>query len=116
MTTSTNPATQVRGYCPMGCGQTLFLGDGGYISCSSIKCPAPAAVSDILADDETHHVVELRATDFTIKHPLAERLHGDLFDCTLDEHLTSLTGPPTVPGRYQVRSLGAGDTWTWHRI
>jgi len=38
----------VKGRCPMGCGETLFLGAGGHVTCSFIDCPDPAAVDDWL--------------------------------------------------------------------
>ena len=40
--------TDVRGFCPMGCGETLFLGSGGYVTCSLIGCPRPDAASILL--------------------------------------------------------------------
>lgn len=39
---------KVRGKCPQGCGETLFLGSGGYVTCSLIGCPKPDSVSDML--------------------------------------------------------------------
>jgi hypothetical protein len=39
---------RVAGECPMGCGRTLFLGDGGHVTCSLIGCPAPGAVDELL--------------------------------------------------------------------
>lgn len=38
----------VEGYCPMGCGATLFVGDGGYITCSYVHCPKPEAAHNLL--------------------------------------------------------------------
>ena len=38
----------VKGRCPMGCGETLFLGEGGYVTCSLAECPDPASASEIL--------------------------------------------------------------------
>lgn len=32
----------------MGCGQSLFLGDGGYVTCSYVECPDPAAATRLL--------------------------------------------------------------------
>jgi hypothetical protein len=60
---------RIVGYCPMGCGQTLFVGSGGYLTCSWIECPRPDAVSDLLDDDETQHLVTFGPHDFTIRHP-----------------------------------------------
>ncbi len=38
----------VAGTCPMGCGKTLFLGAGGHVTCSWIKCPDPARADKLL--------------------------------------------------------------------
>lgn len=41
---------QVQGRCP-ACGTAgLFLGDGGYITCSLIDCPQPDAATEVIAD------------------------------------------------------------------
>lgn len=39
----------VQGTCP-GCGMdgTLFLGSGGYVTCSSLSCPEPDAATRVL--------------------------------------------------------------------
>jgi hypothetical protein len=43
----------VTGRCP-ACGTTgLFLGDGGYVTCSLIDCPAPDAASTVLERGKT---------------------------------------------------------------
>nr|WP_281364772.1 DUF6085 family protein [Streptomyces typhae] len=40
----------VQGRCP-ACGAAgLFLGNGGYITCSVIDCPQPDAATEVLAD------------------------------------------------------------------
>lgn len=95
----------VQGYCPMGCGQTLFLGHGGHVTCSYGMCPNPGAVDELLADRETEHVVELDARDFAVQHPLRERLGGELFSCSLHAAIAELPGPPEKPGRYRVRAF-----------
>ncbi|MER5694903.1 DUF6085 family protein [Streptomyces mirabilis] len=42
---------QVQGRCP-ACGRTsLFLGDGGYVTCSIIDCPNPSAADELLHGD-----------------------------------------------------------------
>lgn len=108
---------KVQGFCPMGCGETLFLGSGGYVTCSWIDCPNPTAVSDILANQETEHIVLIGAGDFSLQHPLRERLNGELFNCALHEYLESLTGPPRARGRYRVRHrvriLPGDDSYKW---
>lgn len=39
---------RVKGRCPMGCGQTLCLGNDGYVTCSYSRCPEPEAASKLL--------------------------------------------------------------------
>lgn len=93
---------KVQGNCPMGCGETLFLGEEGHITCSWIKCPDPGAVDTILSTKETEHIVVITDTGFSVKHPLRERVEDDLFSCTLWSDLSGLSGPPAKPGRYRV--------------
>lgn len=100
----------VKGYCPMGCGPTLFLGSGGYVTCSWWRCPDPGAVSDLLDDRESEHVVVIGESTFTVRHPLRERLNDDLAECDLHDWLASLPGPPRLPGRYRASKQG-GDQW-----
>ncbi len=105
-------SAEVQGRCPMGCGNTLFLGSGGYVTCSWHKCPNPGAAADILLDHSHHeHIVVLEAGDYRVQHPLRERLNGELFDCPLDAFLHSLAGPPRVPGRYRVYGSEAPFSW-----
>jgi hypothetical protein len=40
----------VKGRCPACGSETLFVGDGGYLTCSRIDCPHPDAASQILAE------------------------------------------------------------------
>lgn len=102
----------IAGHCPMGCGTTLFVGSGGYITCSFINCPRPDAVAVILAERETEHIVQLKRHDFSILHPLRERLDNELLRCDLHAYLVGLDGPPRQPGRYCARKAIDG-TWTW---
>lgn len=51
----------VQGVCPMGCGKTLFLGSGGYVTCSWCKCPDPGAAADLLRDAVDYRKVVLAA-------------------------------------------------------
>ncbi len=99
---------RLQGQCPMGCGDTLFVGSDGYVTCSWHKCPNPSAVADLLLDHAIpNHIVVLGPTAFHILHPLRERLLGELFDCPLHEHLNTLSGPPRQIGRYRVIELAA---------
>lgn len=103
--------TGVAGYCPMGCGQTLFLGSGSQIRCSNHGCPRPDAVDELLADRETEHVVVLGEATFSIQHPLRERLDGALFECQLHEWLSEQDGPPEGPGQYRVSEPYGDSFW-----
>lgn len=105
---------QVVGFCPMGCGHTLFLGEGGHVTCSYGMCPRPDAVDELLADRETEHVVRLWDDTFAVQHPLRERLDGGLFDCQLHDGLAQQDGPPYEPGQYRV-SEPFWDT-AWERL
>ena len=104
---------RVEGYCPMGCGRTLFLGNSGYVTCSWLECSNPSAASRVLCEPEVEHIVVIREGDFTIQHPLRERLDGDMFDCELHRWLTAREGPPAALGRYRVRA--DGPSWTFEQ-
>lgn len=97
----------VAGYCPMGCGKTLFLGAMGYVTCSYLQCPNPTALSNIITDAETEHRVTFSKTKFTITHPLRERL-TDMAKCALHDYLDRLGGPPVKTGRYRATAHGTG--------
>jgi hypothetical protein len=86
----------------MGCGATLFVGEGGYLTCSYYECPRPDAVAEILDNRETEHLVELAETTFSLQHPLRERVDGQLFDCEIHDVIRSLDGPPAPPGLYRT--------------
>ena len=47
-----------------------------------------------------HHIVQADGETFTLQHPLAERLTGDLFDCPIHAHIAA--GEPLEEGRYRV--------------
>ncbi|ORM18322.1 DUF6085 family protein [Prescottella equi] len=108
--------TDLKGYCPMGCGQTLIAiaHEGGRIECSSIDCPSPYAVDRILANPTPDHIVTLTADDLTILHPLRERLDGELTRCSLHQHLTAMDRAPMPPGTYRITD--ADGSWTWTAV
>lgn len=123
-------ASWVDGYCPMGCGRTLFLSlpgkDGrGGVTCSFVECPNPIVVDLLLADPETEHIVIIDVDTFNVQHPLRERIDGALFSCDLHTWLRDLDGPPHRPGRYRARGPHAPDKdsesvgwspWTFERL
>ncbi|WP_020116791.1 hypothetical protein [Streptomyces canus] len=49
---STAPAAAahplVQGRCPACNGSSLFLGSGGYVTCSRLDCPNPCAADDLM--------------------------------------------------------------------
>lgn len=93
---------RVKGHCPMGCGRTLSIGHG-VIQCNNPECPRPQAVSEILAENETHHVIEFTSRGFDVLHPLKERLDRELLGCPALKVLGKLSGPPEGrPGRYRL--------------
>jgi hypothetical protein len=110
------PPTPLKGYCPMGCGETLFVAAGGYIICSRIACPAPTAASEILHDAETEHTVLFGEGTFIVRHPLRERMDDALMRCHLHEHIAGLSGPPMAPGWYRAVPLGGSARWIWIRL
>lgn len=106
----------VHGYCPMGCGTTLYLADAGHIVCTSGRCPRPTAADELLSDPETGHIVEFTDDSFTLRHPLRERLDNALFNCAMHAELGKLDGPPVQSGRYRVRQRGTEQRWRWERV
>lgn len=102
---------KVQGFCPMGCGQTLFLDTGGHITCGWPPCPDPGALDTIASEPITEHIVHIRAKDFTIRHPLRDRIGHNLEECTVHQWLSSLDEPPREPGTYLVAPTSTG--WAW---
>ena len=118
MTDPTGGTPTVAGHCPMGCGRTLTL-DHAHVTCTSPRCPRPTAVHDILADDETEHVVTFAdGGTFLVVHPLRETL-GSALECPANGHVTRMQ--PMPPGRYRMTRIPCDtpgcvcddDTWTW---
>jgi Family of unknown function (DUF6085) len=98
----------------MGCGEGLVLGEGGVVWCASLLCPRPSAVSELLDDVETEHIVVFGPDTFTVRHPLKERLDDALMECVLHDHIAALPGPPVPPGRYRAEPSGGG--WDWAAV
>lgn len=70
---------KLNGFCPMGCGETL-RGQPNIV-CSNPLCFDSGAVTAILADPETEHVVRLGDDGWSMKHPLRERVSNTLLGC-----------------------------------
>lgn len=103
---------KVRGHCP-ACGRrSLFVGSGGYITCSISECQNPTALADTLEEPDNHrHIVTIRATDFVVRHPLTERAGNGMEECEVHRYMASLSGPPRMPGRYYADISDSGDLW-----
>jgi hypothetical protein len=105
----------VAGHCPQGCGEFLTLGEGGAVVCSRPGCPRPTTVAEILAEEETAHLVEVTDDGWRAKHPLRERVGGELLTCAVEEAFIPGVMPP--PGQYRVRLTTAGlPTWQWESL
>jgi hypothetical protein len=105
----------VAGFCLMGCGETLILGEGRAVVCCARGCPRPFAVAEILADPEVQHVVEVTADGWSAKHPLRERLDDMLLSCGVSDAVLAWTAPG--PGRYRVHCPpGDPPMWVWEPL
>jgi hypothetical protein len=104
----------VHGFCPVCGGETLFLGEGGDVTCTRPTCPRPTAVAEILGEGECGHLLGIDHFDYSVIHPLVERLDNVLLDCELTRYMRSLAGPPVQPGYYRV--TGSGDSWEWELL
>lgn len=107
--------TAVQGHCPICGGTSLILAHGGHITCPRPECPRPTAVDELLADTEADHIVVLRAKDFSIRHPLRERLDDELLTCDVHARIRGMNGPPRQPGTYRLTRLPAG-SWMWEEV
>lgn len=108
--------TQVKAYCPWCGHRGLFVGVEGHLTCPAVECRRPTAADELLDDQEIAHVVTLGDTEFTIRHPLHERLDDRLMECDLHRYLADLSGPPWAPGRYRVQRAQSTDQWRWNRL
>lgn len=93
-----------------------MLSGVGYVVCGALSCVRPDAAAEILADGETGHLVLFSEHDFTIKHPLIERLDGALFSCGVSAALADLDGPAAAPGSVWRVSVSPGGRETWEQV
>lgn len=105
---------KIQGFCPMGCGETLCADQLGKIFCTSPHCLRIHAVSELLTDSETQHIVQFDEVNFTIRHPQRERLDDALMHCELHEYLRCSAGPVVPLGRYRAWPCREG--WSWERL
>lgn len=71
---------RVRGYCPACRGESLFLGEGGYVTCARLDCPEPDAASSLLERRPLKHVREIgvgpEPVQFAEPEPVPPALRG----------------------------------------
>lgn len=106
---------RVRGVCPSCGGNSLFLGAGGYITCSIIGgCKQPdaayVALEKRIQPDRLrpHHTVTIDSDGWHLAHPL----DCDLARCKFDAIARRWHGPPTSDGTYVWEELDEdGHQW-----
>lgn len=113
------PDLAIAGRCPACGGQTLTFALGGRpglleLYCAGVECPRPTALHEILTGySQPDHIVDLRRGDYSVQHPMVERLDGVLLDaCALEAWLHQLDGPPEPLGRYTVSQPDESDDWS----
>lgn len=118
----------VDGFCPV-CGKrsldvevSLLRGPTPTLQCSYPDCPDPLGITKILADPEIHHIVRFDEHGFfNVKHPLRERISGELLDCTIHAELQERVLARVHPLRKKWRVKRAGEhnldcNWIWEEI
>lgn len=57
MTSQPPPKTfpSIQGRCPACRGDSLFIGSGGYVTCSRLDCPNPSAADQLLHGEQPAH-------------------------------------------------------------
>lgn len=107
----------LQGRCPHCGAEELKRGFQGLIQCGNTLCEQQDAVHRLLTDPElNNHLVKVttrnRVTsegpvplfDWTIRHPLVERLNDDLFVCEIGLYLSAVRdgGEILKGGLYRV--------------
>ncbi len=67
--------SDVQGHCPACGGSSLFLGEGGHVTCRRLDCPDPSAADDMLGEGAPmlHRVAVLASDLFMAGKPGPER-------------------------------------------
>jgi hypothetical protein len=91
----------IQGKCP-ACGRgSLFIGEGGYLTCSHLECPDPEAPTKAL--EETSAAEQLRRVRDIVAdmHGVTGARHwARAFDKALDEEQPAAPSPEPAPHRY----------------
>ncbi|MFJ2675094.1 DUF6085 family protein [Streptomyces sp. NPDC087525] len=69
--------TTVQGHCPACRGTSLFLGSGGYVTCSRLDCPEPDAASTLLERKPDATTAIQRHTADTITDDALDQLYAE---------------------------------------
>ncbi|MER7813830.1 hypothetical protein [Streptomyces sp. NPDC096153] len=101
-TAAATPMVDVQGRCP-ACGKTsLFLGAGGYVTCSRLECPEPDAASTLLERVSVPIPANVRAQ-------LAQALKGAVFVSFIADDgypaMREATGEELADAVLQVRPI-----------
>lgn len=89
----------IQGTCP-ACGDTgsLFVGQGGHVTCARRECPDPGVVDDLLHRPR-YHVLEVDGHgDWALQH--AVTCFPNLLDCDVHRALAANVLAPE--GRYRL--------------
>lgn len=118
----------IVGFCPACGNKSLHVESGvGTVHCLQRGCLNPGAAHAILSDPEIEHILEVlpdveteQSGRWTLKHPLRERVDGDLFSCSVHESLRTHFAfhYPPEPARYRVSS-DSGDgrpPWKFEKL
>ncbi|MET8766351.1 DUF6085 family protein [Streptomyces sp. NPDC004658] len=62
----------IQGRCPACRGDSLFIGSGGYVTCSRIDCPDPCAADDLLHRPEDYDASWQQQNDGTWALPIRD--------------------------------------------
>lgn len=94
----------VEGRCPQ-CGHEELKVNAANpkVYCHNPQCTRPDAVTRLLKESDPDHVLVVKEGFWTLKHPLRERLEGDLFGCEIANAVAALDGVEVEgDGRYHV--------------
>lgn len=110
----------IQGYCPMDCGETLFVGAGGHITCGYIGCPDPSAVSRTLAD--RFNAIDTQRTSSLVAQAVEEAVKGErerlftvihflchLETCWGEDNTLDIKTEPTGNAGYRTATVHSAD-------
>lgn len=121
----------IEGFCP-ACGRASLAvrvfdirTPTPRVNCEHPGCPAPDSAARILSDSEIHHIVRFDpdSETFNVKHPLRERVDGELPDCPIHSVIVDMDHPTEgswrLIGHPPVYIPGGPDQegdWEWEQL